>query len=421
MLSKKSGQAFCLLALCLASRPGLAEDWGRFRGVNGTGVAENCQVPLPWQARDVRWKTELPGTGNSTPVVSGNRVFLMSTDKKTAKRYMQAIELATGAELWRTEAQTEPYLMHARSSYASSSPCATDDAVYFTWGSPANVHLLALNHDGQELWKRELGPFVSQHGYGISPAVFGNKVILFNSQAAEQLPEGQAPGQSQVMAFEATSGDLVWSTPRTTTRACYGVPTEFVDPNSGKPALLCANTGDGMFALDLETGAPLWHQPVFGKRSISCPIIVGDLAIGTEGSGGGGNILFAVDLRNPEHPTAFRIDRFAPYVPTPVALGDLVFMWSDKGIVSCVSTPDGETLWSKRIGGNVSSSPVIAGDKLIGMSEDGVVTILAASRDFQNLGTIKLGENSRATPVLGQDYLLLRTETHLTCVGARSK
>jgi outer membrane protein assembly factor BamB len=172
-----------------------------------------------------------------------------------------------------------------------------------------------------------------------------------------------------------------------------------------------------VFALDAATGKQLWNNKVFSKRSVSCPVIVGDIAISTEGSGGGGNVLFGVNLKG-DHGLAFEIkNTIAPYVPTPVAKDELLFLWADKGIVTCASATNGETFWSERIGGNVSTSPVIAGDKLIGIDEDGTVTILSASRSFQLLGKVKLGEVTRSTPLLAENYLLVRTDTKLICVG----
>ncbi len=410
----------CAVAWLLALSPpdSLAQDatWGRLRGPNGSGVVEQCSVPLPWNASDIKWQIELLGTGCSSPVVAGNRIFIMSGNQSTAERHLQAFDLTSGEQVWSKSIPGQRTRLHKKNKYGSSTPCATADAVYFAWGSD-EVTLLATDHDGNELWRRDLGRFISQHGFGASPTVVDGKVILFNSQAAEQLPAGVEPGVSRVMAFDAKTGDDIWQTPRTTTRTCYGIPASFKDPVSGRNALLFANTGDGMFALDVENGKQLWNTPVFEKRSVSCPIVVGDLGIGSEGSGGGGNIVYAVNLKDPSHKVAFKIERAAAYVPSPIAYHDLLFTWSDKGIVGCVSLPDGRLVWNKRVGGNFSSSPVIAGDKLIGISEDGVVTILAASKKFEKLGEVKLGEDSSATPLVAADHLLIRTDKHLMRIG----
>jgi outer membrane protein assembly factor BamB len=111
------------------------------------------------------------------------------------------------------------------------------------------------------------------------------------------------------------------------------------------------------------------------------------------------------------------VRKAAPYVPTPVAKDGLLFLWSDNGIVSCLDVATGELIWNERIGGNVSSSPVIAGDKLVGISEDGTVTVLAADREFKELGRSKLGETTRSTPALREDCMLVRTDSQLIRIG----
>ncbi len=404
---------FTCFAFSFQSDP-VAAEWTRFRGPNGEGVIERCSVPMPWTASDVAWTIDLPGKGNGSPIVAGGKVFLMSADATTAERYALAFDLASGKELWRKTFTSQFHKVHARSSFASCTPCARADSVFFVWASPENLTVKAFSHTGDEMWTKDFGRYVSAHGFAGSPVLVDDKLILANSQDAEELPPGVAPGDSSVVALDAKSGKTVWETPRKSVRTCYGAPS--VATADGKKAVVFAETGDGMFALDVATGTQLWNNKIFTKRSVSCPIVVGDLAIGTEGSGGGGNILFGIAL-NGSHETKFEIKRAAPYVPTPVAKGESLFLWSDNGIVSCLDLTDGKIMWSERIGGNVSSSPVIAGDKLIGISESGTVTIISASRSFQKLGSIELGDTIRSTPMLDENYLLLRTDSKLICVG----
>ncbi len=389
--------------------------WTRFRGENGMGAIATCNVPIPWSEADVCWTIDLPGKGNSSPIVAGERVFLLSADPNSAERYVLCYDLKSGQELWRETYASEPHTLHARSSYASSTPCANEHAVFVAWAKPDSLMLAAFNHAGEEIWQRDLGRYISQHGFGASPVLFGETLVLLNSQQAQELPPGVEPGLSRAMAFNSVSGELLWESPRTATRACYGVPTLFKD-EAGNDALLFTNTGDGFFALDLATGKQLWNKSVFTKRTVSSPIIVGDMAIGTEGSGGGGNILFAVQLQG-KHELVFQVNRAAPYVPTPVSKGNLLFTWSDNGIVSCIKLPEAEVVWSKRVGGNVSTSPLIAGDKLIGIAEDGTLTAIAATEEFSELGSIKLEDTVRATPLLSRDYILIRSDSKLLCVG----
>jgi outer membrane protein assembly factor BamB len=305
--------------------------------------------------------------------------------------------------------------MHQRNGYASGTACVHPQGVVVAVGDPNKIVLAAFDHQGQSQWQRELGSFVSQHGFGGSPVVYDDLVIFWVSQDAEQLPEGQAPGDSRVLAFDVRTGKDRWTTSLMATRTCYSTPT--LIEQDGRPALLLANTNEGISALDLATGKPLWNRHSLTLRSVSCPIVVGDLAIATEGAGSGSNSLFAVSLSG-DHELVFSSNRNIPYVPTPVAKDDLLFLWSDKGIVTCLRLPQGDVQWSQRIGGNVSSSPVIAGNKLIGISEEGMVTILSATDQFANLGSVKLEQTVRSTPLLAQKYMLLRTDSKLLCIGS---
>jgi len=405
--------ALFLTITVLPSRP-LSADWSRFRGENGQGVIEQCKVPLPWTDSDIAWKIDLPGKGNGSPIVVGKKVFVMSAEADS-QRHALAYDLVSGKELWRKSFATAKHSVHARSSYASCTPCANSKSVFFAWASPENLTVKAFSHDGDEQWTKNFGRYISAHGFAGSPILVDDKLILSNNQDAEELPPGVAPGDSSILALDVKTGNVIWETPRKSVRTCYGAPSVFDE--DGKKVLIFAETGDGVFALDAATGKQLWNNKVFSKRSVSCPVIVGDIAISTEGSGGGGNILFGVNL-NGDHKLAFEIkNTIAPYVPTPVAKGELLFLWADKGIVTCASATNGETFWSERIGGNVSTSPVIAGDKLIGIDDEGTVTILSASRSFQELGKVKLGEVTRSTPLLAENYLLVRTDTKLICVG----
>lgn len=403
-----------LLTIAILLSGQASAEWNRFRGENGLGVIEQCRVPLPWADSDVAWKIDLPGKGNGSPIVAGKKVFIMSAAAES-QRYALAYDLVSGKELWRKSFATQEHKVHAKSSYASCTPCANSSAVFFAWASPENLTVKAFSHEGDELWTKNFGRYISAHGFGGSPILVDDKLILSNNQDAEELPPGVAPGDSSILALDVKSGNVIWETPRKSVRTCYGVPS--VLEEAGKKVLIFAETGDGVFALDAATGKQLWNNKVFTKRSVSCPLIVGDIAISTEGSGGGGNILFGVNLKG-DHELAFEIkNTIAPYVPTPVAKGELLFLWADAGIVTCASATTGETFWSERIGGNVSTSPVIAGDKLIGIDEEGTVTILSASRSFHELGKVKLGEMTRSTPLLAENYILIRTDSKLICVG----
>lgn len=403
-----------LVSIVLTSKVAGEEPWSQFRGPNGKGIIKQCNVPLPWKDSDVKWQIDLPGKGNSSPVLWKKTAYIFSADSSSKQRHLQALDVATGKEVWRKSFGLTDHRLHQKNKYACGTPCVDENGVYLAFADPQRVVLTALSHSGESLWQKDLGSFVSQHGFGGSLVVHQGLVVVWVSQDAEQLPPGQAPGDSRIIAFEAKTGQQKWITSRIATRTCYGTPTLF-ESESG-PALLFANTAEGVFALDLATGKPLWNRQTFTQRSVSSPLIYGDMAIATEGSGAGNNVLFAVNMRG-DHELLFSLNRNIPYVPTPVIKDDMAFLWSDKGIVSCLKLPSGEVLWNSRIGGNVSASPIIVGDKLIGITEDGILTVLSATNQFNNLGSVTLGDPTFATPAVTENFLLVRTDSKLLCVG----
>jgi outer membrane protein assembly factor BamB len=240
-------------------------------------------------------------------------------------------------------------------------------------------------------------------------------VILSNSQQAEELRPGEKPGQSSMMAFDRETGELRWNRPLTTTRVCYSTPCIYY-PDRGPPELICYNTSDGIFSLDPKTGERNWSVDVFRMRNVNSPIIVGDLVFGSNGSGGGGNYLVAVRAgRNAKE--AYRVRKYAPYVATPIARNGLVFLFYDRGIVSCIQAADGQLVWSERVSRSFSGSPVLVHDKLYCIDDDGDVIVLAAEREFKELARNPLGEPSRATPAVSGGRMFLRTVSHLFCIG----
>ncbi len=405
--------------------PALAQEgsWSRFRGPNGEGIQRECLVPLPWTSSDLRWKIPLPGDGNGSPVIWNEKYFVMCADPKSAERKLVCGSMKSGEIEWVRSFPASTHALHNLSSYASCTPCVDENRVYCAWATPESYWIKAFDHQGNEQWSQDRGRYVSQHGFGSSPILVDDLLVIANSQDAQELPEGVEPGSESVLALDKATGQLRWETPLRPTRVCYGTMCVGED-QAGKKVLYGANTQDGFFAIQADSGKLLWSKTAFGKRVCSSPILV-NLAgeklpwlIATEGSGGGGSILVAVEA-NPSAKEVLRVTRGAPYVPTPIVAGNLAFLWADNGIVTCLDLPSGKTLWTERVGGNYSSSPIILRNRLIGVSQDGVVHILAAASSPEKIGRIELEQTVRATPAATNDALLLRTSTELICVGAR--
>lgn len=395
-----------------------AQEWTRFRGPNGSGESEATTIPAQWTEQELNWKVELPGIGHSSPVLWGEKIFLLSADPKTATRYVLAIDAKSGKELWRREYPGVAHHLHVRSSFASCTPAVDAERVYVGWSDPEHTRLLAFDHAGNEQWNIDLGPWISQHGFGTSPMLYGDLVVVNCSQEPAKQPGVPDPKQSFIVAVEQSTGQIRWRVERKIDTTSYSVPA-IRKNEAGQDELVCLSTGEGMFALDPRTGKENWSLPVFSMRTVSSPQLVSGLIFGTTGSGGGGNYVVAVKP-GPTPEEAYRIKEQAPYVPTPLAKGDLLFLWADKsGVVTCVSAATGKQIWQKRVGGAYSGSPVRAGDKMFCVDEAGMVVCLEVGQQFKELGRTPLGEECRSTPAIAGGRMYIRTISHLHSVGGK--
>lgn len=403
----------CILFLALHFAA-LAEDWTRFRGPNGTGLSNAKNVPSAWSEKDFNWKASLPGSGHSSPVIWGDKIFLTSTLDNPAKILVLCLRVADGSIIWKREFPFVPFEKHKFNSFASATPAVDKDRVYLSWSMPAKYSLLALDHDGNSVWERDLGPFKSQHGCGTSPIVHGDKVILSNEQ----------DGQSFLLAVDSKTGETRWQTSRRTSSAAYSTPCLF-EPEGEKPALIFNSQAHGISAVDPETGAPLWeYAKAFDKRSVSSPIVAGGLIFGSCGSGAGGHYVVAVrpgDRAGKKAPElAYELRRSAPYVPTPVAFGNFVFFWSDGGVVTCMEARTGEMRWQERAGGNFFGSPVCIDGRIFCVSTSGEVVVVEASDQFKIIARNPLNETTHATPAVAGGRLYVRTLSHLISIGGQA-
>jgi outer membrane protein assembly factor BamB len=357
--------------------------------------------------------------GHSSPVLWGDRIFLLSADPDTAERYVLCLSAVDGHELWRREFEGNPHHLNPRSSFASCTPAVDAEHVYVAWSNPDRTWLVALTHDGDDAWDVDLGPWVSQHGFGTSPMLYEDLVVIQCSQENEsKLPDTARPKSSFIVAVDRKTGEERWRTPRKIDTASYSVPCVYT-PRGGSPQLLCCTTAEGIFSLDPKTGKQNWGIDVFTMRTVSSPVLAGGLVFGSTGVGAGGNYVVAV-RPGPDAEVVYKVPESAPYVPTPVAHGDLIFLWWDNGIVTCLDAATGEKHWSQRVGGSYSGSPVCVGGRIYCISDDGEVVVLAAEKEYRELGRSSLGEPSRSTPAISGGRMYLRTYSHLISLGGKS-
>ncbi|HLY72940.1 MAG TPA: PQQ-binding-like beta-propeller repeat protein [Planctomycetota bacterium] len=405
-----------LLAALLLAAEARAQEWTRFRGPNGIGVSESKGIPTTWTEKDFRWRVTIPGESHSNPVFWGDKIFLESSLPDARERLLLCLRKEDGSELWSRKVALSKNPKHNLNSFASSTPAVDKDRVYALFADVEKYLVKAWDHAGKELWTVNLGPFKSQHGLGTSPVVYDEHLIVANDQ----------DGDSFIVALDVKTGKIAWKCPRrgVEQNTAYGTPA--ILERKGEPAqILTTSFAYGISGLDARTGAILWEAHVFDKRSVSSPVVVGDLVFGSCGSGGGGNFVAAVKLGGKGDVTsshlAYTVKGSAPYVPTMVSSGERLFWIADDAVATCIDPPTGRVIWKERVADKVAfyGSPVLIDGKIYQCSARGEMIVLAASDEFKILARNPMGEGSHSTPCVDGDRLYLKTFTHLVCLGAK--
>ncbi len=396
--------------------------WSTLRGNDGTGATQGT-LPNDWSDTDYLWRYQTPGRDVGSMVIADQKVFFLTFMPKQSQLALQAVSLEGGSLLWERTYPIGSYHLHARNSYAASTPAIGSEGIYIAYADDNHTWLRCIDLQGEEIWARDFGKWQSDHGFATSPAVIGSTVLLYDSQQAQELPVGKAPSHERMIAVDAKTGTDRWISPLTATRTCYGIASSY-QTEDGKQWIINAGTGNGIFALDAQSGEKVWELPVFDKRVVSCPIVYDNKVIASCGSGGGGNYVVAIDLpkRSTDLPQeAYRLDRAAAYVPTSAVYKGHLLMISDNGIASKTRIEDGETIWSQRVGGNYGASPIVVGDKWLIISLDGEAMILSCGDKFAKLGQVTLGAGVGATPAYADGKLLIRVGDEIRCLAVTDK
>lgn len=392
--------------------------WPQFRGPAGNAVTEGT-IPTTWDESDYVWSKPLDTRDVGSPVTYGSKVFYMRSSPTGGAISLECCDVSSGQTLWSRSFPQSTYVTHARNTFASSTPAVDSEFVFAAWSDPEHTWLIAMDHEGNNVWSRDFGRWQSQHGFGTSPRIVDSMVVLMDSQQALELEAGETAGVSRLIAVDRSTGRSLWETPLNTQRSCYGVPAVLRDADGKAVQLIGANSGDGLFGVDPDTGKMLWSFKAFEQRVCSSPLIIGNLALGTCGSGGGGNEVVAVRIPTDggQPREVYRITSNAPYVPTPVIKNGLLFAVSDNGIATCHNAFTGQAVWRpQRLGGNFGASPIIVGDRIFAINTDGKAFILAASEDFEKLGEVDLGGAVEATPAYANGKLFIRIAERLVCL-----
>lgn len=404
-----------LFATLLLITTAHAQEWTRFRGPNGSGLG-TANLPAQLSEKDINWSCTLPGTGHSSPIVWGDHVFVTCTpdarQAELAKRSVVSVSTKTGKVEWLREYATGGYKKHADNSFASPSCTADAERVYAWFAGPDSSQLVALAHaDGKEIWKRDLGPFTSQHGPGASPIVEKGTLYLQSSQ------DGPS---SFLQAFDPATGKTLWKNELKGGQHSIATPCMAAKASQ----LVSLSTDNGLLGFDPATGKQMWAiSDVFKLRTVASPVITADGWIVVQSGQGqaASEIKVIKGTADSKPEQAYEIVRIGAYVPTPIVVGDLLFLWKENGTITCIRAATNEQLWSERVEGPYYASPICIGGKggrLYNLTRSGDLVSIAAGEKFELIQRFPFVEKeSYATPAVSGGKMYIRTFTRLISIG----
>jgi outer membrane protein assembly factor BamB len=434
-----------LSLLCVAS---ISADWTNWRGPNGNGVAPDRTLPVRWSATEnVAWKAPIAGAGVSTPIVSGDRVYVTSqigagvrregthprlvqgsdaaaqgeralsidsagSDPARTVFVVEAINRATGARIWerRIDAVGELTPVHDKHNLATPSP-VTDGNLVVAWFGTGQV--VALDRSGAVVWQRHLakenGAFDIQWGHGTSPVIHGDLVILLCDQ----------PARSYLLAVDKATGKDRWKTDRGQGRASYSTPL-VVEGSFGAEVIV--NSTERIDAYDVKTGAFLWHTGETSRFAVPSPVFHDGVIYASRGYRSGPYMAIKPGGRGDVSATqtVWKIATGAPYCSSLLYYDGIVYMANDVGVLTAVAAATGDRVWQERVDGVFSASPVAGGGHVYFLGEGGETVVLKAGakdRPPAIVASNDLGERAIASPAISNGQIFIRTDKHVFAIG----
>jgi outer membrane protein assembly factor BamB len=427
-------------ALCRASPS--AEDWPQWRGPSASGVSPERGLPTRWSdSENIAWKARIRGLGISSPIVSGDLVFVTSQAGSGVVRpgprlvqsgnpadageralgasaagdgpvvfLVSAFDRRTGARRWEYELPAEGELppVHEKHNLASPSPASDGERVY-AWFATGQI--AAIDTAGKLVWKKHLGaeygPFVINWGHGSSPVVHQGRLILLCYHEKT----------SYLLALDARTGAVRWKQDAPAGVTSYSTPL-VVD--AGARIEIVVNSSVGVSGHDFATGERVWHFDEDNRFPIPTPVAHDGIIYMSRGyrsspfmairAGGSGNIAATR--------VVWRVPSGAPYISSPVEYDGLLYMTGDVGVLTLADAKTGERVYQERVGGVYTASPVAADGKVYLVSEDGETIVLGAGRTPTVLARNKLSARQLASPAIAGGRLFIRADDVLYAIGA---
>ncbi len=402
------------VVFCLAFHlPVHSENWDRFRGPDGSGALKSGKFPNSWTSKEYAWSFKLPGVGHSSPVLWGDKLFTTCASESTGEQLVLCLDATTGKKIWQKAFSSKVYPHHKFNSFASATPCVDHEYVFVSWTTKESNDLLCLDHNGSLVWRRDFGRFQTQHGNGFSPIVEGEMVVVTHDHEVE----------SSILCLDRKTGRTLWKTSRNGSKPSATTPLAY-RPGNGNLQFVSNSKSHGCYGVDGRTGKLLWETgpDTLDLRSVSSPVLAQGLFFASCGAGGRGSRLVAIRppaniSQKPE--IAYVLKKNVPYVPTPLPIGEMLFLISDGGIASCLQTATGEVLWRERLEGNYFASPILINGKVYIVSREGDVRILSITKEkMEILGLSKLEEKTYNTPAVSKNRVFFRTYSSIHCIKA---
>lgn len=391
---------YTLLFLLLTS--GFSEDWPEFRGPTGQGHSTERGLPLSWsESKNVRWKTAIPGQGWSSPAIEGNRIWLTTAIEDGKSLRAISVDRDTGAITLNVEVLRlrSPGEINAKNTHASPTPVIDGDRIYLHFGAHGTV---CITRTGEIVWKAKLDYSHSQHGPGGSPVIYENLLIVSCDGQDVQF----------VAALDKLTGKTKWKRFREGHQA-YSTPLVVRLPGGDQ---VISPGAFRAIAYEPLTGKEIWHvtygdgfsnvpRPVYGHGLVY--ICTGFhqpslMAVRPDGRG---------DVTSSR--TAFTIKRGVPLTPSPLLVGEELYLITDNGIASCIDARTGAEHWRARVGGNHSASPIFADGRIYFLSEAGVATVIEPGKQHKVLSVNVLDGTTLASMAVSASSLFVRSQTHL--------
>jgi outer membrane protein assembly factor BamB len=401
-----------VVTLTLTAAAGAGDNWPRFRGPSGDGHSDAKALPLSWSEKEnVVWKTAIHDKGWSSPVVWGDQVWMTTATAKGNEMFAVCVDRATGKvvhDLKIFDVSNPDPLKNDKNSYASPTPAIEKGRVYIHFGSYGTTCLDTST--GKEVWTRRDLECNHWRGPASSPILYGDLLILtFDGYDVQYLA-----------ALNKNTGKTVWQKPRTLDygtidgdlKKGYSTPNVFTV--NGKPQLV-SPSAVGTVAYDPLSGQDLWKVHHAGMNVGAPPLFAeGKVILCT---GDGGDRLLAVRPDGSGDVTKshveWKLNKNVPSRSSPLLVGDLLYMTSNDGILSCVDVKTGQVVWSERLGGNFWASPIYAAGRMYFFNDTGTTYVGEAGRTWKKLAENKLDDGCMASAAVAGESLFIRTKTHL--------